>query len=80
MSVTFLMRGDAIRFWTEVKLECYAIPWRLWRAAIYCVTLWLPLPLPRLFLSRFLDFVSDLVKLACLVECLTARDAAEGWQ
>ena len=35
-------------------MECYATPWKLWRAAIYCGTLWLPLPLPALFFLPFL--------------------------
>ena len=28
----------------EQQLECYATPSRLWRAVIYCGTVWLPLP------------------------------------
>ena len=42
-------------------MECYAIPWQIWRAAIYCGTFWLPLP--ALFLSLFLNFAFGL---ACL--------------
>ena len=45
----------------EVRMEFYTTPSQLWRAAIYCGTLWLPLPLSRLFLSLFLNFEPNLV-------------------
>ena len=41
-----------------VTMECYAAPSRLWRAAIYCGTLWLPpsTPLFVLFSVFFTPF------------------------
>ena len=62
------------------RLECYATPSRLWRAAIYCGTLWLPLPLPPLQQCFSLSFSPNLVQQACLVGCLMARGAADCWQ
>ena len=36
------------------QMECYATHLSLWRAAIYCGTLWLPLSLPAQVFSLFL--------------------------
>ena len=50
-------------------LECYATHLSLWRAAIFCGTLWVPLPA---------QFPPYLVYFACLVGCLTARGTRAG--
>ena len=46
-------------------MECYATHLSLWRAAIYCGTLWVPLPLSRPFSLSFLLFCTRF-GLACL--------------
>ena len=47
------------------QMECYATHLSLWRAAIYCGTLWVPLPLSRPFSLSFLLFCTRF-GLACL--------------
>ena len=49
----------------ERQMECYATHLSLWRAAIYCGTLWVPLPLSRPFSLSFLLFCTQF-GLTCL--------------
>ena len=54
-----------------MKMECYVSHLSVWRAAIYCGTLWVPLPPSRPFSLSFLDvFFTRFSFVACLVGVL----------
>ena len=51
-------------------MECYITHLSVWRAAIYCGTLWVPLLLSRPFSLSFLDGFTQFSFVACLVGIL----------
>ena len=73
----FLMEKDAkVR-----KMECYVMHLSIWRAAIYCSTLWVPLPRPAHFLSLSQMVSPDLVLLPVWLEyCRTRRSRGQAIQ